>query len=42
MKTITLDIRDFYLVMKPSIQKNKKKYSRKEKHKKNNNNKWGT
>lgn len=37
MKTITLDIKDFYKVMRPNIYKNKKKYSRKEKHKKINN-----
>jgi hypothetical protein len=40
MKTITLDIKDFYKVMRPNVYKNKKKYCRKEKHKKNNNNKW--
>lgn len=34
MKLIKLEITDFYNAMKPNVYKNKKKYTRKAKHKK--------
>jgi hypothetical protein len=33
MKTITITQQEIWMAMRPAVQKNKKKYTRKEKHK---------